>query len=111
TVWRSLYTLPDGRVSAFDFGHRDHSGRWGRLFWLKERVALKGKFQLTSLRRCALKLLPAKIDIEVRAKLFLEQIQCVQRDVNIALSNVEIYALEFLGADGSVTRLRIGICI
>src|SRR5205807_7578025 len=74
--------------------------------------AVDPKFQLTSLRlRCALKLLPTKIDIDVRTKLLLQQLQRVQGDVNVALSDVEIYALEFLGANGSVTRLPVGICI
>ena len=58
-----------------------------------------------------MKLLPAKIDVDVRAKLLLQQFQRVQRDVNVALSNVEIYALKFLGANGSVTRLRVGISV
>src|SRR5438132_4952158 len=110
-VRRQIRPLLDGRVTAFDFAHGDHNGRWAWLFCL-ERAALKRKFQLTSLTlRCgALKLLPAKIDVDVRAKLLFQQIQSVQCDVNIALSNIEIYALEFLGANGSVTRLRIGIC-
>src|SRR5437660_4869315 len=112
-VWRRLYTLPDSRVSACNFGNGDNSGRWVLLFWLKEWVALKRKFQLTSLRLrwCAVKLLPPKIDVDVRAKLLFQQIQSVQRDVNIALSNIEIYALKFLSANGSVTRLRIRICV
>src|SRR5207237_4555228 len=78
-VWRQIRPLLDARVTAFDFAHGDHNGRWAWLFCL-ECAALKRKFQLASLslRCCALKLLPAQTDVEVPGKLLFQQLQSVQ---------------------------------
>ena len=52
-------------------------------------------------------LITTSVDIRMRPKLLLQQRQCVQRDVRIALRNVEIHALQFLNANCLVARFVV----
>ena len=44
--------------------------------------------------------MPAEVDVRMRAKLSLQQIQSIDRDVCITLRDIEVNALQFLRANG-----------